>query len=84
MKTLLTIVIAFALASCTKEYECTQTLKTSQASQFSPATTIEYEWKTTFKGSRKEMKQHEKDGTYLINDQQSNSITIGACVMKCR
>ena len=84
MKSKLLILAALALTSCTKEYECTQILKTSQVSEFSPATHSEYKWKTTFKGSRKEMKQVEKDGTYLINDKQANSVTIGSCVMKCK
>jgi|LakMenEpi03Aug12_release.lakeMendotaPanAssembly.Ray.scaffolds.fasta_scaffold504786_1 hypothetical protein len=85
MKTLITIILISLFCSCVKEYECTQTLKTTQVSKLTgEEAKVNYQWFSSFKGTRKEMKEYEKAGSYSINDINANGITIGTCEMKCR
>jgi hypothetical protein len=86
MKALLTILIAFTLASCKKEYECTQTLNQSKLDlNKGTVTKVTYQWFSTFKGSRKEMIEHEKIHTFNTNESDGNLyFTLGTCVMKCK
>jgi hypothetical protein len=85
MKTLITILLISLFCACTKQYECTQTLKTTQVSTITgEEVKVNFQWFSSFKGTRKEMKEYEKAGSYSIRDINANGITIGSCEMKCR
>lgn len=85
MKSKLIILIALALSSCTKKYECT--LRTNYVMVY--MTGEQYRgtntYHMTFSGTRKEMKAFEDERTKVINVPAGDGIKwVNTYVMTCK